>query len=31
MSVEHKVYMRDAAYLVAVDRVVRSMRVRGWV
>ncbi len=31
MSQEHKVYMREAAYLVAVDRVVRSMRLRGWV
>lgn len=31
MSLERKVYMRDAAYLVAIDRVVRAMRLRGWV
>jgi len=31
MSLAHKVYMRDAAYLVAIDKVVRSMRLRGWV
>ncbi len=31
MARERKVYMRDAAYLVSVDRVVRSMRLRGWV
>jgi len=31
MSVERKVYMRDAAYLVAIDKVVRAMRLRGWV
>ncbi len=31
MSQQHKVGMRDAAYLVAVDRVVRAMRLRGWV
>lgn len=31
MSLEHKVYMRDAAYLVAVDRVVKAMRLRGWI
>ncbi len=31
MSLERKVYMRDAAYLVAIDKVVRSMRLRGWV
>ena len=31
MSEERKVYMRDAAYLVAIDKVVRSMRLRGWV
>ena len=31
MSEERKVYMRDAAYLVAIDKVVRAMRLRGWV
>jgi glutamate dehydrogenase len=31
MALERKVYMRDAAYLVAIDKVVRSMRLRGWV
>ena len=31
MSLERKVYTREAAYLVAVDRVVRSMMLRGWV
>ena len=31
MSLEHKVYMRDAAYMVGIDRVVKAMQVRGWV
>jgi glutamate dehydrogenase (NAD(P)+) len=31
MSLDRKVYMRDAAYLVAIDKVVRAMRLRGWV
>jgi len=31
MSLAHKVYMRDAAYLVAIDKVVKAMRLRGWV
>ena len=31
MSVDRAVYMRDAAYLVAIDKVVRAMRLRGWV
>ena len=31
MAQEHGAYMRDAAYLVAIDRVVRAMRLRGWV
>jgi len=30
MSEKEKVYMRDAAYLVAIDRVVKSMELRGW-
>jgi len=25
------VYMRDAAYMVAIDRVVRAMDLRGWI
>jgi glutamate dehydrogenase len=31
MSIKEKVYMRDAAYLVAIDRVVKAMEFRGWV
>jgi glutamate dehydrogenase len=31
MSVKEKVYMRDAAYMVAIDRVVKAMQLRGWV
>jgi glutamate dehydrogenase (NAD(P)+) len=31
MSQDHKVYMRDAAYMVAIDRVVKAMQLRGWV
>jgi len=30
MSVKEKVYMRDAAYMVAIDRVVKAMLHRGW-
>jgi glutamate dehydrogenase/leucine dehydrogenase len=30
MSLKEKVYMRDAAYLVAIDRVVKAMKFRGW-
>ena len=29
-SVQEKVYMRDAAYMVAIDRVVNAMNLRGW-
>ncbi|NMC14665.1 MAG: Glu/Leu/Phe/Val dehydrogenase [Chloroflexi bacterium] len=31
MSKKEKVYMRDAAYMVAIDRVVKAMELRGWV
>lgn len=31
MSLDKKVYMRDAAYMVAIDKVVKSMKLRGWV
>jgi glutamate dehydrogenase (NAD(P)+) len=31
MSLERKVYMRDAAYMVAIDRVVKAMQLRGWI
>ncbi len=31
MSEARKVYMRDAAYMVAIDRVVKAMQLRGWV
>jgi glutamate dehydrogenase len=30
VSQEQGVYMRDAAYMVAIDRVVRAMQFRGW-
>jgi glutamate dehydrogenase len=31
MSVKEKVYMRDAAYMVAIGRVVKAMELRGWI
>jgi glutamate dehydrogenase (NAD(P)+) len=31
MSLEHKVFTRDAAYMVAIDRVVKAMQLRGWI
>jgi glutamate dehydrogenase (NAD(P)+) len=31
MSVKRKVFMRDAAYMVAIDRVAKAMQLRGWV
>ena len=31
MSAKEGVYMRDAAYMVAIDRVVKAMQLRGWV
>ena len=31
MSEKEQVYMRDAAYMVAIDRVVKAMQLRGWV
>jgi glutamate dehydrogenase (NAD(P)+) len=31
MSKKRKVYTRNAAYMVAIDRVVQAMRLRGWV
>ena len=31
VAVEQGVYMRDAAYIVAIDRVVKAMELRGWV
>ncbi len=30
MSQREKVYMRDAAYMVAIDKVVKAMELRGW-
>jgi glutamate dehydrogenase (NAD(P)+) len=30
MAKEKKVYMRDAAYMIAISRVVKSMELRGW-
>ena len=30
MAQNHNVYMRDAAYMVAIDRVVKAMKLRGW-
>jgi len=31
MSLSRDVCMRDAAYMVAIDRVVKAMQLRGWV
>jgi len=31
MSEKEKVYTRDAAYMVAIDRVVKAMELRGWI
>jgi glutamate dehydrogenase/leucine dehydrogenase len=31
MSQKRKVGMRDAAYMVAIDRVAKAMQLRGWV
>jgi glutamate dehydrogenase (NAD(P)+) len=31
MAEREKVYMRDAAYMVAIDRVVKAMQLRGWI
>jgi len=31
MSLAEKVNMRDAAYMVAIDRVVKAMQLRGWI
>lgn len=31
MALERKVYMRDAAYMVAIAKVVKAMQLRGWI
>jgi glutamate dehydrogenase (NAD(P)+) len=31
MSLKECVYMREAAYMVAIDRVVKAMQLRGWI
>ena len=31
LAVSEGVYMRDAAYMVAIDRVVKAMELRGWI
>ncbi len=31
MALKQKVYMRDAAYMVAIDRVAKAMQLRGWI
>ena len=31
MAIKEKVYMRDAAYMVAIARVVKAMELRGWI
>jgi glutamate dehydrogenase (NAD(P)+) len=31
MSEKENVYMRDAAYMVSIDRVVKAMQLRGWI
>jgi glutamate dehydrogenase (NAD(P)+) len=28
---KEKIYMRDAAYIVAINRVVKAMQLRGWI
>jgi glutamate dehydrogenase (NAD(P)+) len=31
MSLSKKVSMRDAAYMVSIDKVVKAMKLRGWI
>ena len=31
MSLRESVYMRDAAYMVSIARVVKAMELRGWI
>jgi glutamate dehydrogenase (NAD(P)+) len=31
LSVDEEVFMRDAAYMVAIGRVVEAMQLRGWI
>ena len=31
MALSKNVYMRDAAYMVAIDKVVKAMKLRGWI
>jgi len=31
MFEKEKVFMRDAAYMVAINRVVKAMQLRGWI
>ena len=31
MSKKQNVFMRDAAYMVAIDKVVKAMQIRGWI
>jgi glutamate dehydrogenase len=31
LSQAEKVYMRDAAYMVSIGRVVKAMELRGWI
>ena len=31
MAKEHNVNLRDAAYMIAIDRVVKACRMRGWI
>jgi glutamate dehydrogenase (NAD(P)+) len=31
MHEQEKVFMRDAAYMVAINRVVKAMQLRGWI
>ena len=31
MALSHKVYTRDAAYMVAIAKVVKAMELRGWI
>ncbi len=31
MALSKNVYTRDAAYMVAIDKVVKAMKLRGWI
>jgi len=31
VSKKHKLYMRDAAYVISINRVAQAVKMRGWV